>query len=326
MTINSQLGVKVESTYGTAVTPDRFYQVTSAKLKLDQYRGNDGGIRATGYGPRSDQQRVAVQGGTLELELPWFTKGMGWWLRFMLGATATTGPTDSAYTHTGTEGSLWGDVFTAQIDNPFTPSETSQPLTMAGCKISKWSLSCKEGGEIVFKPTVDFQSLATGTSLASASYPSGMEPMCWVDVGVTIAGTAVPVTEWSIDYDPKLNTKRYFQQSSALKAEPTAPSFRDLNLELTADFSSLTQFNRVRAATTSAAQSACIITATDTGQTIGSSTNPSLTATFNKVSWYDLDGLGIEQKDTMQKLKAMGLYDGTNSRLILANVNSDATA
>lgn len=334
--INSQLGVKDETTYGTAVTVDRFYQFNRlGDLETFQYRGVSKGIRSAGWAPRSDQQRVALMGGTLPFEMEWMSKSMGWWLKHLLGGTATSGPTDSAYTHTGTVASLYGDFFTAQTNIPFHPAGTSQPVTLLGTKVPSWELSCEvsdgDEGLMMLSGDFDAQQVVTSESLASASYTSGMVPYSWVDVAVTIGGTSVPISKWSLKCTSNLKTDRLHQRGSALKQEPTHAGQREFEVELTCDFDALTQWNRVRATVAANAFAQVIITCTiaDTGTTIGSATQPSTTITIPKMRFDKIGGLGKEAPDgagNEQTLSGPVLYDGSSSLVTIAYVSADSTA
>ena len=119
--INSQFNAKTETTAGTEVVVNRFWPVMeTGEVSPDRHTADENGLRATGWVELQTGTRVAKAGGTIKPKFEWMTAGMGWWLLHMLGATATTGPTDSAYVHTGTVGSLYGDSFTCQV-NPGRP-------------------------------------------------------------------------------------------------------------------------------------------------------------------------------------------------------------
>lgn len=329
--IGSQLGVKDETTYATGVVVDRFYQLASYDVETTQVRLRPKQIRASGWAPLSSQQRVAIQGGTLACEMEWMSKGMGWWLKHLVGATATGSPSDSAYTHTGTIGSLWGDFFTAQVDAPFHPSGTSQALTLEGCKVASWELKCSAPEDLMtLSMEIDAAEVVTGTALASASYPSGIMPYGWIDVACTIAGSAVTINSWSIKCNNNLDLERYHQRSSAIKLEPTHNGFREIEFEIECDFDSLTQYNRVRATASADATKAVVLTATmtDTGALIGSATNPSTTITIDAASFDEITGLGKDEPTgtITQTLSGVGLWDGTDSPLTIAYVSADSTA
>lgn len=334
--INSQLGVKTESTVGTAVTVDRFFQFNKlGDIETHQYRGRAKGLRATGWARRSDQQRVAIMGATVPFEMEWMTKGMGWWLLHLLGGTATSGPTDSAYTHTGTIASLYGDSFTAQGNMPFHPAGTDQAITMAGAKVTDWELSCEtsdgEDGLMMLSGTLDTITCITATALASPSYPSSMMPYSWIDLSMTIGGSSVPISKWSLKCKSNLKTGRLKQKTSALQEEQTHAGQRELELEVVCDFSSLTQWNRLRATVAANSLAAAVITATcgDTGALIGSATAPSTTITLPQWSIDKIGGIAKsapEGEGAEQTLSGPILQDPSSNLCTIAYVSADVTA
>lgn len=330
--INSQIGCKDESTYQTDVTVDRFWQFTNASLKTKQVRFDGEGLRSAGRGLRSDQVRVHKQGGELSLEMEWMTKGMGWWLKHMQGALATGAATDSAYPHTGTIATLYGDFFTCQGNFPLHPAGTDQAMTLAGCKIPEWELSCSMDGKVMFKPTIDAAEVDDAVGLASASYVASAVPNEWVDVSITLGGSALPVTGWTLKCNNNLDTERFHQRASAYKSEPTHKGHPEITFEFDKDFEALaTVWNRVRAtvAANSMAQLIVTISCTDTGQTIGSATAPSTVITIPKLRLDDIDGLTVSGPDHGGiKSKGSGLarYDGSNNLMTILYTSSDATA
>ena len=102
----SQVGLAKESTYGTAVTPSRFFEFTSEGLKPAVARLESKGIRAGARAFRNDRSQPVPKGaaGSLEFEVP--TKGFAFWLEHLLGGTVTTSAVvDANYTHTAQIGS-----------------------------------------------------------------------------------------------------------------------------------------------------------------------------------------------------------------------------
>ena len=329
MTVNSQMGVKLESTYKTGVTVDRFYAYRKIDVKLKQRRMRSKGIRAAGRYPRASTLRVANQGGTISFEMEWMTKGMGWWGKPMLGAVATGSATDSAYPHTLSVASRYGTFFTLQANVPLHPGDTAQPCTFLGCKLAKWKLELSVDGHFLFSGEIDFGDYTTATALATASYPSAMQPYVDVDGSATIGGSAVPLTAFALEVDPGLNLDRYHIRGSATKSEPTHNKMEEGKVTLGCDFSALTQHNRVRAANAAAAQAAVVLTLTDadTGVTIGTATQPSLVLTIPVCAFDDISGLTVDDgNDRIVTLSGTVEYDDSNSPITILYTSADATA
>lgn len=330
-TVNkAQVGFKTESTYGTAVTVDRFSEFVTEKIKPMSGRVVSKGMRSGQRVRRKDRQVPYKQGAAGPVQVEVLSAGFGWWLAHMLGSSATTGPTDSAYTHTGTLGTLTGKSFTFQTNRPFHPADTDQAITFEGGKIPKWKLSNKVGEVLVAEFDLDFEDWATGTALASASYPTAAEPLSFVGGAVTIGGSSVDISEIEVSCDNKLfgvssTDERRYLRASSLHKEPVEGDLREISWSIGCDWESLTQFNRVHSAT--AAGALATIVATWTGSIlIGTASVSSLTLTIDEASFDDLDSTVDGPAPLTQKLTGAGLYDGSTSPVTLAYVSGDSTA
>jgi hypothetical protein len=151
MPISSQLGVKKEVTYGTAVTVDRFAEFLSESMQLETGRAESKALRTGQRVQRSDRFIPYITGVSGSVELEPLSKGFGFWLEHMLGQVATTGPVDGAYTHTASIATLCGKSFTMQANRPFGAcGDTNQAFTWEGLKISKWELALDAEGLLTF--------------------------------------------------------------------------------------------------------------------------------------------------------------------------------
>lgn len=327
MPISSQLGVRDEGgVYGTqAGAVNRFFEFNSENIRAVRPRVESPAMRANQRVQRSDRFVPTNMGAAGPIELPVLTKGFGWWLRYMLGTTATAGPTDSVYTHTGTIGDLTGDSFTMQVDRGFYGG-SSQPFTWEGGKIASWTLRCDVDGLLLFNADLDFEDETRLTALASASYESAMQPLSWAGGAVTVEGTSVPVTTASFGCNNGLKTDRRYLRGSTLKKEPVEAAHRDISWNLAADFDSLTQYNRFTSDT--AAGALATIVATWTGPVLaGAAAYPQLIVTIEEARFDDVDGIGVTSTEPLsQALSGRGLFDGTNSAIKVEYKSVDATA
>jgi hypothetical protein len=326
MSINSSLGVVAEATYGTAVTVTRFYPLLTESVRetVDKMESE---ARRAGTQVLQDSLSIPIfKGAAGPIEIPVMNKDFGFWLQHLLGAVATTGPTDSAYVHTGTVATLKGKSFSCQINRPFHDSGTDQPFSYEGGKIKSWEFSAGVNDEPKLSIEADFEDLQTGTSLASPSYTTGLEMLSWAHASsaFTIAGTSVPITKFSVKCDNGLKTDRHYIRGSGLKKEPVANAYRNIEWEVEADFDSLTQYNRFKVAT-NAGQYAQLICTLKAPTLIGVSSYPALAITIPAARFdtVDIENGGMEP--SMQTLHGVARYDGTNSPLTLAYTTSQAT-
>lgn len=321
-----QLGVKAESTYGTGVTVDRFFEFDSESLAVEVGRVESSAIRAGSRAMRSDRRVPYMMGAAGSFELPVLSKGFGFWLAQCLGTVTTGSPAETVvYTHTGTVGSLTGKMFTAQVGVPQAGGGTITPKTATGGKVKSFELSCAHGEPLKFSADCDFQNLEHSTALATASYPASTELLTFIGGSVTVGGTSVDVRSFNVKVDNGLAIDRRFIRSSALKKEPVEAGHRKIDVELGLDFDSTTHQDRVLAATAAGAQAQVVLTCQGL-TTIGSTLKPTVTITI-PVVMFDGDTPTVGGPDLVsESIKGMGLSDGTNSPITIAYRSLDATA
>ena len=319
-------GTITAASYATITTPSRFFEFNKSGLKLDMNRMESAGLRAATLVQRSDRWAIDRTGASGAIELEVQSKGFGFWLKYLLGIVATTGPTDSAFTHTGTIGTVTGKSATIQVGKPSTPAQFVHPFTYPGAKITSWSLKCSVKGIAILTITIDAQDEVTTVALAAASYPASTELLTFAGGAVTIGGTSWDVvTDITISCDMGLNADRRYQRSSTLQKEPIQEKFRNITFELAGDFDGLqTAYNRM--ASTSTAGAIASIVASWTGKSlIGVSTFPSLTATMANAR-FDGDSPTVDGPSLLtQKISGRALFDGSTSALSLAYVTLDST-
>lgn len=289
--LDIQFGVKTETNYGEPVVVDRFYETDGQPRIIGKFgRVRSNALRSGQRALRSDRQTPYKLGAEGDVTMPVLSKGFGWWLPFLLGTLATTGPTDSVYTHTGTVGPMIGDSFTAQVGRPLNPSGTVQPFTYHGCKVPTWSLNNSVEGALMLTPSLDAEDEDTTTALAVPSYPTGAEPLTWVGGVITLGGTQVDVSEIGIECDNHLKTDRRYIRGNPLKKEPVEAALRELTASLQMDFESLAQ--RVYVASQTAAGNLATLVCTWTAPTLaGAATYPHLKATIPlSLEEFDVEG------------------------------------
>lgn len=323
--LDAQLGIVLESTYGTPVTVTRFYDFNSESMKSQFGRINSTGIRTGLRAQRSTAFTPYVIGaaGSIAMDVP--TKNWGYWLRLILGATATGSVTDANYTHTGTFGDLTGDMFTMQIGRPFMGSATVQPFTYHGCKVAKWTLGCSKEQLLVFSADIDAEDVDTSTGLATASYVAGYDQFSFAGGSVTIGGAAVELESFEVSVDNNLKTDRRYIRGSALKKEPLENGFRNITWKARADFDALTQYNRY-ASTTAAGAISQIIATFDGPVAHGGTTLPRVEITIDAPRFDDASFNISSPNLLMQDLSGIGMYDLTDSPVTVTYRTTDTTA
>ena len=196
--LSAQLGIKSETTWGTAVVVDKFYELLSESLAYTPTFLDSAGLKAgQAYKrvARTQISRVSVEGDITMEHSDGGTNGtaasMGTWWKHALGSTVTT-PTQiaasTAYRQTHTPGSKAGFGLTVQVGRPQISGPTVQPFTYSGIKVTDWEFTCSDGELAQLKLSCLGRDEATATGLASASYPSPNGVFSFADTGTATGG------------------------------------------------------------------------------------------------------------------------------------------
>lgn len=270
-----QVAWKTESVYGTGVTPDVFMPVLESKLTIDEGYLRPSGIRA---GRRT--RNPAVLGarkvtGSTSFELP--NVSIAALFKHLFGAVGTTGT--NPYTHTFTPGAHLSKSLTLQVGIN-DAADTVQPFTATGVKVDGWQIDCKVGELAKLSADWTAQTVVTATSLASASYASGLTPFTFVQGTISVNGSAVASAKSAtLKCTKGLRNDRNVLGSRLIKEQLEQDRF-DFSSEITADFDNLTIFALGVAATQVASvltfnNGTDTLTITTSGQVVGDP--PSLT-------------------------------------------------
>ena len=245
----AQVGLKTETTWGTAVAVDRFTPLISESMTEKIERLESAGIAPGARVLRSGQWAAGNVEVSGDLGFELYQQGMGLWFRHMFGAVSTSGA--GPYTHTFTPGDMSDDHFTLQIGKPDVTG-TVQPFTFSGCKVTEWELAAKAGELVTLGVSVVGKDLVTGTSLATASYGTGSGlPFSFAHASVTVGGSAAYVKEITLKGSNGLAVDRRGIGSAYIK-EPLEAELRAYEGEMVCEFESLTQMNLFRNGTENA--------------------------------------------------------------------------
>lgn len=322
-------GIGSETTYGTAVNVNKFFEITSESLKGNYTRQQAAALSAA-YVDRSDRYGIARKGAAGAVDIEVLTKGFGNWLRFLTGAVTTTGPAEvSAYTHTATIGNLFGDNFTAQVGRA-TADGTLVPWTYEGGKVTDYTFSNAVDQTLKCSIGLDFETESSPTSPSGAyalqtNVPvTGAEVLAWQGGTISIAGSAADISEFSVKVDNALKVDRFYINSAASKKEPTQDGKRAVTFSAKTPYTNNTFWQKVSSAT--AAGATAVISAQWTGLTLlGTTIYPSLKIDI-PVARFDDGGPAVGGPSMIdQTFSGVGLYDGTNSAITLTYVSGDTT-
>jgi hypothetical protein len=322
-------GIGTESVYGTAVAPTKFFEITKEDIKGNYTRQQAAALSAA-FVDRSDRYAVAHKGasGTVDVEV--LSKGFGNWLRFMMGTEVTSGPLETtAYTHVGTIGELYGDNFTAQVGRA-TLAGVLKPWTYEGGKVTDFAFSNQVDQTLSCSIGMDFETESqpdtpAGVYVLATNIPVvGAEVLAWQGGTITVAGSALDVSEISVKVDNSLNVDRFYINSAASKKEPNQDGKRPVTFSVKTPYVDNAWWKKVSSATNAGATA--VISAKWSGLTLlGTTIYPSLQIDI-PVARFDEGGPTVDGPGAIdQTLTGVGLYDGTNSAITVTYVSGDVT-
>ena len=269
--LGTQFGMKAESAYGTAVTPDKFTYFNTESLKVEQEP-----IKSPFLGSvtlATSQVSTYVSGAGGDIEFPFFNKGMGPLLKQAFGTVvdAQVGGT-AEYTHTYTLDKTAGKAglsATLQVLKPNTVGSLVNPLTVEGAKCTSFEISIAEKGLLVLKTTWVCETGTFGTALASASYATNLSMFNWSNGSITLNGSAFYAKSFSVKCDWAVDADRR-GLSQTLRKEPILNASPGISVtgSMAGEFEDLTAYNMFIAGSFQP------IILTITGATIPTTSNP----------------------------------------------------
>lgn len=234
---DAQFGIIDEVTYGTPLTPNRFYEINAGDgFDFRPNRVQGSGLRVGAIGARK-ARRVTPNGdygGSFSLDV--LSKGFGLLINKFMGGTPTNTAITGGYQVVHTLGGVL-KPFTGQLGVPRIQADGSaviDPLTATGCTIPSFGFSMDNADILKLKFDVDARDLATATALATATYPAASNMFSFAGAylygGAYTAPTtlvlgsgATPlanITNWSMDVSRNADVARFLAGQGGKKSIP----------------------------------------------------------------------------------------------------------
>lgn len=172
--LDHQLGVGIESTYNTPVTVDRFYEwLPGSGIEWDPAPIQGKGLRVGSQVARAGRRAAGIGTGSGKLNVELLSKGFGRIFKAALGTGASTLVSGTTYQQlfTPAMNGTYLDSLTIQ-EGIVKPGGSVDTYTYAGCTVKSLEIDVSPGDPVKCAIDVDAMSMATGTALATASYPS----------------------------------------------------------------------------------------------------------------------------------------------------------
>lgn len=313
-----QLGVGEQSDYNTPATPSRFFEWNSDSLAPVQ-----GNILTATRGSqfyRTGLDRIFPNGGGGDLELDFMQKGMGIWLKHIFGqiSVAQVGST-AEYVQTATPAAAGtrGKALTVQkgIEDG---AGVVQPFTLDGGKIMRATFGNELDQNLKLGLGMDFKGINDATALATASYPTGLVPLSFLDALIELDGDEVCARNVQIVIERALATDRRCLGNS--KREPIPNGKLNVTGSMDLEFENRDQYAAWQAGTLSP------LVATWAYGEIASTGNPyKLVLTLANIKRRGEMPGASGNEIARQNVTFQALWDGTNP-LIEAEYHSTDTA
>lgn len=246
--LGSQIAFATETTYGTIVTPNRFFEFRGEGINLQNQYLQSQQLRAGRMFTNSGRRVITVRdaAGTVDFEVP--NQSFGTILNQLHGNTVTPvqqGVT-TAYKQThdiGTTDST-AKSLTCQVGRPTTAGVVT-PFTYSGGKVIGLTLSCSINEWLTANLQLDFKDEAVTTpALTTAVYPTALRGFTFVGGSLTLGGTAVAqVRAATIPLTQAMDTGRWYFGANR-KAAPLLNSYQSANASMDVDFADLTLYNQ----------------------------------------------------------------------------------
>lgn len=251
--VGAQLGIKAETTWGTAVTPDTFLPFTSESITRQfeyiESKGLQAGILAQPQGLYVQTTESIT--GSVDLAVttadhhPFFNMLHG---NSVSPTTPGGGTNTRLQTHNIGATDPIGKSLTIQVGRPDVGG-TVRPFTYSGCKVSSATWSMERGGTLNASYNVVGKTGVTATSLASASYSYG-KPFNFTQGSIELDDVVLTdcVRSAQVTCTLPLATDRYCIGGGATIKEPVLTDYVAVEVQLECEFTSLTQYTAFAAA------------------------------------------------------------------------------
>lgn len=281
--LDCSIGFKKETTFGTAVTVDRFLEFTEETLDYDRQFTQGAGLRPGARVARSARRVMTRDGaaGDITLEVP--TRGLGSFLEALLGVGTSTQVSGALYqqlfTLTKTD---YQPSLTIQKGIPRLGADTVDAYTYRGAVASGFEFTMGNSELLTLKSSWSIRDVVTDVAYATPSYPV-TDLFSFTGAALTVGGsvtvptatalatggtTVANVRDFAFSSEQGHDSNGYNIGSLGKRSRRPAVGMAQLSGKLTAEYDSTTFRDAVRDQTSMA------LVATFQGPTDITSGNP----------------------------------------------------
>jgi len=242
------VGIGRESTFGTAVTVNRWLEFTEAKLhEIDRGIKQGAGLRPGSRVARSARRVKTTRQAAGDIAVEAFSKGLGLLLEACMGAATSTVVSGSTYQQVHT----FADVLPSHTIQFGVPNAAGviRPMTYSGCTVSSFEIGGAVGEIATLKTSWDDRDWTTATAYTQPSYPTGGN-LFTVESATIYSGTYTPPTatalavgatpvagvkDFKVSVANQVLTDRFFMNAAGRK-DRQLPGTRQPAVELNVEY------------------------------------------------------------------------------------------
>lgn len=256
--LDSSIGLKKETTYGTGVTVDHFPEFLSETMKWKPNYMLGKGIRQGSRVTRASRRVLGKNWAEGDIEIEVAAKGIGIFFEALLGSVTSTiigaGPGyQHVYTLSTTDPM---PSYTIQKGIPLLGGGAAQPHTFTGAVCGSGEITSPNGEFLKLKTSWNAKAMATGTAYAAPSYiASGQELFTFWQGVLTLGGSVTNPTstalasggtsvgnvlDFSLSIDNKIDANGFGYGSSGQQSRKPVLGYAEIKGKVTAEFDSVT--------------------------------------------------------------------------------------
>lgn len=190
--LDCSIGMSVaETTYGTIVTPTKFFEFTDESLGREPTFLQGQGLRVASRIPRAGRRVLGKEMASGDFTVEAGSKGLGALLMAALGAvTSTQRAATGVYQHNFTPAATdFLPSYTLQKGIPPLGGGATNAITFPGAVCSALDIECPNADLVTVKPTWNARNVDTVTAYAAPAYPTPIELFRFASGAITIGGS-----------------------------------------------------------------------------------------------------------------------------------------
>jgi hypothetical protein len=195
--LDCSIGIKKESTYGTAVTVDQFVEFLTESLDRSPTFVQGTPLRVGSRVPRSGRRQLAAEGAGGAIGLEAQIRGLGIFLEAALGAVTSTavpgatGAFQQVHTPSTTDPVA---SYTIQKGIPPLGGGATHAFTFPGCVCKGFELSAKADSTVELSFDWVGRQVRTDIAYAAPSYPANTDVLTFMHGALVVGGTVTAPT------------------------------------------------------------------------------------------------------------------------------------